>query len=224
MLAERVGSVVLISGRPGRAAAGAQRACARASPARRQLTVLAQYGLERWDGGTGELSSPPPLPGVEGARRELAALLADPLDAARGFGRGQGSGARRPHPAHAPIPTGSSTPSAPSRRNRANGRARAAPGPQRAGAAAARLREGRCALRFVAERRVAERCSSSVTTSATSRPSTRSTRAARARACPGLGVVSDSAEVDRTSRAGRPLLDGPPAVVSFLRELAEATG
>jgi trehalose 6-phosphate phosphatase len=75
LLADRVGSVVLITGRP--IDQLLQLTGLSGDPAGAKLTVLAQYGLQRWDGHSGQITSPEALPGVEGARRELAALLAE---------------------------------------------------------------------------------------------------------------------------------------------------
>ena len=79
-MADRLGSVVLISGRP--AGQLLQLSGLAADPRRPRITVLGQYGLQRWDSDTGTVSSPDPLPGVAGARVALAALLADPTTAA----------------------------------------------------------------------------------------------------------------------------------------------
>lgn len=75
LLAESFGAVVLISGRP--CGQLLELTGLHSNPAGPRLTVLAQYGLQRWDGHSGQITSPPPLPGVEGARRELAHLLAE---------------------------------------------------------------------------------------------------------------------------------------------------
>jgi trehalose 6-phosphate phosphatase len=76
LLADRVGAVVLITGRP--IGQLLELSGLGDDPAGAKLTVLAQYGLQRWDGRTGQITSPAALPGVEGARRELAQLLAEP--------------------------------------------------------------------------------------------------------------------------------------------------
>jgi trehalose 6-phosphate phosphatase len=77
-LARSVGAVVLITGRPAKQLvdlAGLHRA-----PGLRSLRVLGQYGLQRWDAGTGRLESPEPVPGVAAARERLDELLADAPD------------------------------------------------------------------------------------------------------------------------------------------------
>ncbi|WP_404816968.1 trehalose-phosphatase [Streptomyces thermolineatus] len=72
-LAPRIGSVVVITGRPAEVAvryggfAGV--------PGLDRMTVLGHYGAERWEASTGTVSAPPPHPGVRAARDELPALL-----------------------------------------------------------------------------------------------------------------------------------------------------
>jgi trehalose 6-phosphate phosphatase len=75
-LAGQVGTLAIITGRPidavleltGLAADGDGLA---------GLTVLGQYGLQRWDGATGKTSSPEPLPGVAKVRAALPEVLRD---------------------------------------------------------------------------------------------------------------------------------------------------
>jgi len=45
-------------------------------PALADLLIAGHYGLERWSVATGEVTSPPPFPGVAAVRRELPGLLA----------------------------------------------------------------------------------------------------------------------------------------------------
>jgi trehalose 6-phosphate phosphatase len=75
-LAGQVGTLAIITGRPidavleltGFAADGDGLA---------GLTILGQYGLQRWDGATGRMSSPEPLPGVAKVRAALPEVLRD---------------------------------------------------------------------------------------------------------------------------------------------------
>lgn len=46
-------------------------------PGMEHLTVLGQYGVERWDAATGELRSPEPPASVQAAKRDIVKLLAD---------------------------------------------------------------------------------------------------------------------------------------------------
>jgi trehalose 6-phosphate phosphatase len=64
-----IGTLAVITGRP--AASAVDLGGFEAVPG---LVVLGHYGLERWSDGA--LESPPPPPGVEAARAELAGLLA----------------------------------------------------------------------------------------------------------------------------------------------------
>ncbi|MCW2879128.1 MAG: Trehalose 6-phosphate phosphatase [Sphaerisporangium sp.] len=70
-----VGAVVLVTGRP--AATAVAYGEVTGGPGLADvpgLVVLGQYGLERWEAG--EVTSPPPPPGVERVRAELPGLLA----------------------------------------------------------------------------------------------------------------------------------------------------
>jgi trehalose 6-phosphate phosphatase len=72
-LAPHVGSLVIISGR---AAEVVVSYCGFTEfPSLSQLVVLGHYGRERWDGSTGQVTTPPPSPGVAAARVELPLLL-----------------------------------------------------------------------------------------------------------------------------------------------------
>ncbi|MGW2102135.1 trehalose-phosphatase [Streptomyces olivaceoviridis] len=72
-LAPEIASVAVITGRPPEVAvryggfAGV--------PGLEHLTVLGHYGAERWDAATGEVTAPPPHPGVAAVRAELPGLL-----------------------------------------------------------------------------------------------------------------------------------------------------
>ncbi|MFF7982227.1 trehalose-phosphatase [Streptomyces sp. NPDC007901] len=80
-LAPKVAAVAVITGRPAEVAvryggfAGV--------PGLEHLVVLGHYGAERWEAATGEITAPPPHPGIAAARAELPALL-DRAGAAHG--------------------------------------------------------------------------------------------------------------------------------------------
>jgi trehalose 6-phosphate phosphatase len=76
-LAARVRAVVVITGRPARqvVALGHLEALADSLPAGASLSVMGQYGHERWDSSTREFSSPEPPHGLEDFRAELPGLL-----------------------------------------------------------------------------------------------------------------------------------------------------
>ncbi|AUG79124.1 trehalose phosphatase [Kitasatospora sp. MMS16-BH015] len=73
-LAPYLAGVVIVTGRPAELAV--QYGGFAGVPGLERLTVLGQYGAERWDARTGELSSPEPPPGVAAARAELPGVLA----------------------------------------------------------------------------------------------------------------------------------------------------
>jgi trehalose 6-phosphate phosphatase len=77
-IAPQVGWVAIVTGRPAEVAVGyGGLAGARGLG---ELVVFGQYGRERWEARTGEVTAPPPHPGVAAARAELPRLLAE-LDA-----------------------------------------------------------------------------------------------------------------------------------------------
>jgi len=73
-LADAVGHVAVITGRP--AGVAAEWLDLGAVVGRGDLVVLGHYGLERWTSATGEVHAPPPHPGLDRVRRELPGLLA----------------------------------------------------------------------------------------------------------------------------------------------------
>jgi trehalose 6-phosphate phosphatase len=220
VLAERVGALVLISGRP--AGQLLELTDLPRHPARHRLTVLAQYGLERWDGNTGELSSPPPLPGVEGARQELAAMLADPL-VPQGVSVEDKGQALVVHTRLTHDPDGVLRELRP-RLDAIAERAGLEPHPARN---ALELRppgyeKGGALLRFRQER--GAEAVLFIGDDLGDLPAFDAIEQLRREGVPGIGIVSDSTEVVGLRERADLLLDGPPAVVSFLRRLAEALG
>jgi trehalose 6-phosphate phosphatase len=87
-LAGRVGHLAIVTGRP--AATAVEYAGLRDAPDLSGLVVLGHYGLERWDPRTGEVSAPPPHPGVAQARRLLPGLLSG-LDAEEAYVEDKGA-------------------------------------------------------------------------------------------------------------------------------------
>ena len=218
LLAERVGNVVLISGRP--AGQLLELSGLRDDPAGNRLTVLGQYGLQRWDGHNDEMSSPPPLPGVEGARRELAALLEDP-ETPKGVSVEDKGQALVVHTRLTPDPDG--TLEALGDRLRAIAQtAGLEPHPARN---ALELRppgfeKGGTLKAFVAERQA--RAVLFIGDDIGDLPAFAALQELRTQGIPSLGVVSDSAEVTGLREVADLVLDGPDGVVSFLRQLAAA--
>ena len=220
LLAERVGAVVLISGRP--AGQLLELTGLRRHPARHLLTVLAQYGLERWDGSTDQLSSPSALPGVEGARRELAALLADPA-VPQGVSVEDKGQALVVHTRLTSDPDGVLGALRP-RLDAIAERAGLEPHPARN---ALELRppgyeKGGALLRFRRER--GSKAVLFIGDDLGDLPAFDALDRLREEGVPGIGVVSDSAEETGLRERADLLLDGPPAVVAFLRGLAEHLG
>jgi trehalose 6-phosphate phosphatase len=220
LLAERVGAVVLISGRP--AGQLLELTGLRRHPARHLLTVLAQYGLERWDGSTDQLSSPPALPGVDGARRELADLLADP-QVPPGVSVEDKGQALVVHTRLTPDPDGVLAALRP-RISAIADRAGLEPHPARN---ALELRppgyeKGGALLRFTRER--GSKAVLFIGDDLGDLPAFDALDRLREEGVPGIGIVSDSAEVTGLRERADLLVDGPPGVVSFLRGLAEKLG
>jgi trehalose 6-phosphate phosphatase len=77
-LASQVRAVVVITGRPARQVVelGHLEALADSLPAEASLSVMGQYGHERWDSGSRAFTSPEPPEGLATFREELPALLA----------------------------------------------------------------------------------------------------------------------------------------------------
>ncbi|MCK1821096.1 trehalose-phosphatase [Streptomyces sp. XM83C] len=72
-LAPKVAAVAVVTGRPAEVAV--RYGGFDGVPGLEHLSVLGHYGAERWDAGTGEITAPPPHPGVAAARAELSAVL-----------------------------------------------------------------------------------------------------------------------------------------------------
>ncbi|MFF7975337.1 trehalose-phosphatase [Streptomyces sp. NPDC007905] len=72
-LAPKVASVAVVTGRPAEVAV--RNGGFAGVPGLEHLVVLGHYGAERWQAATGELSAPPPHPGVAAVRAELPGLL-----------------------------------------------------------------------------------------------------------------------------------------------------
>ncbi|MFC9278271.1 trehalose-phosphatase [Streptomyces collinus] len=72
-LAPRVASVAVVTGRPAETAV--RHGGFADVPGLEHLVVLGHYGAERWQAATGELTAPPPHPGVAAVRAELPGLL-----------------------------------------------------------------------------------------------------------------------------------------------------
>ena len=72
-LSQSVGQVAIVTGRP--ALVATELSGVTGHPGLGRLVVLGHYGLERWEGSTGVVTSDPVPPGVEVAREKLPGLL-----------------------------------------------------------------------------------------------------------------------------------------------------
>lgn len=80
-LAPRIGSVVVVTGRP--AGVAVRYGGFAGVPALEHMVVLGHYGAERWDARSGEVKAPGTHPGVNAVRAELPGVL-DAIGAWRG--------------------------------------------------------------------------------------------------------------------------------------------
>ncbi|MBX6390994.1 MAG: trehalose-phosphatase [Frankia sp.] len=74
-LAARVGTMAIVTGRPVDAVLALGGFAG--DPELANLTILGQYGLQRWEAATGQTVSPPPLPGIAAVRAHLPEVLRD---------------------------------------------------------------------------------------------------------------------------------------------------
>jgi trehalose 6-phosphate phosphatase len=217
LLADRVGSVVLITGRP--IGQLLELSGLRDDPAGAKLTVLAQYGLQRWDGHSGQISSPEALPGVEGARRELAALLAESTtpEGVAVEDKGQALVLHTRQSAAPAANLEALTPRVSEIAIRAglephparNALELRPPGYEKGGALRGFVKEkGARAVLFIGD-------------DVGDLPALVALHELRAEGIPAIGVVSDAPEVTGLREHADLLLDGPEGVVDFLRQLVE---
>lgn len=73
-LAERLGTVAILTGRP--VPDVLRLGAVEGAPGLGDLVVLGQYGLQRWDAATGRTTAPEPAPGVAAVRDRLPGLVA----------------------------------------------------------------------------------------------------------------------------------------------------
>ncbi len=217
LLAARFGSVVLISGRPVHQLLNLSGL--HSDPAGPQLTVLAQYGLQRWDGHTGEITSPAQLPGVDDARRDLVELMAHTATP-QGVSVEDKGHALVVHTRLTSDPAGVLGALHP-RLVAIAERAGLEPHPARH---ALELRppgfeKGGALRAFVAEREA--RAVMFVGDDVGDIPAFAVLQELRAEGIPCVGVVSDSAEVSGLREHADLLLPGPEGVVAFLHQLAD---
>ncbi len=217
LLADRLGSVVLISGRP--AGQLLELTGLHSDPAGQRLTVLAQYGLQRWDGRTGEITSPEPLPGVAQARHQLSQLAADrdTPDGVTVEDKGQALVVHTRRTSNPQAVLKALTP----RLRRIAQEAGLEPHPARN---ALELRppgfEKGGALRSFAQERAAK-VVLFIGDDVGDLPAFAALEELRSQGIPALGAVSDSQEVSGLREQADLILPGPGGVVTFLHALAD---
>jgi trehalose 6-phosphate phosphatase len=212
-LAACVGTVAVITGRPARFAA--EVGGLGDVPG---LVVLGHYGFERWESGT--VTSPPPLPGLARARRELPAVL-DSAGAMPGTWIEDKGHALAVHTRRTADPNGAL----------ALIRAPLAALADRAGLVVepgrrvVELRQpgmdkGRALANLVAERlaRAVLFCGDDLGDLA----AFWAVRELRAAGIPGVAVCSGSVEVSDLAHAADLVVDGPDGVVALLDQIAGA--
>jgi trehalose 6-phosphate phosphatase len=212
-LAPLTGTLAVITGRPARAAVelgGLDRVPG--------LIVLGQYGRQRWESGT--LTSPPPPPGVETARRELPQVLAA-AGAPEGTWTEDKADALAVHTRRAADPA------------RALDRLRG-PLADLAARAGLAVEPGRMVIELrppgsdkgqALTDLVTQRHASSVMyigDDLGDAPAFRAVADLRGRGTPGLAVCSGSAEVTALAGLADLVVDGPAGVVALLGSLAAA--
>jgi trehalose 6-phosphate phosphatase len=217
LLADRVGSVVLITGRP--IDQLLQLTGLRDDPAGAKLTVLAQYGLQRWDGHSGQITSPDALPGVERARRELAELLAE-VNTPEGVTVEDKGQALVLHTRQSAEPAANLEALTPRVSDIAR-RAGLEPHPARN---ALELRppgyeKGGALRSFTAQ--MGARSVLFIGDDVGDLPALAALHDLRAEGIPAVGVVSDAPEVTGLREVADLLVDGPEGVVEFLHQLAD---
>jgi len=212
-LAGRVGTVAVITGRP----AGEAVALGGLGGVP-GLIVLGHYGMERWQNG--ELSSPPPPPGVEMARARLPGVLAD-AGAAEGTRIEDKGSALAVHTRGTADPEGALA----GLREPLAGLAAAAGLVVEPGRLVIELRPPGMDKGAALTALAAERKSGAVMFAGDDLgdlAAFAAVRALRAAGHPGLTVCSGSAEVTELAAGADLVVDGPGGVVALLGSLARA--
>jgi trehalose 6-phosphate phosphatase len=219
LLGSRVGTLAIITGRPVGPLLELTGLASAEGPT--NLTILGQYGLQRWDTATRTIVSPEPLPGVDVVRAQLPALLRDAPPGVSVEDKGQ---ALVVHVRRTANPDAALAALAPALgRLAADNGLEAAPGKKVLELRPPGHDKGR-ALRGL----VAERTARSVLVAGDDLgdlPAFDAVEQLRGTGIPGLTVCSDGAEVPATLRERADLVvDGPAGMVTLLRVLAERMG
>lgn len=210
-LAERVGTLAIVTGRPVRDVLGFLHL--ESTPGLAGVVVAGHYGLERFIGG--QLEAPPPEPGVAQARRRLPGLLADSPDA-RLEDKGH---ALAVHTRGAPDPAGLLAQLTPALRQLADEVGLAA----EPGRFVLELRPPGMDKGAALRRLVTEYAAQAVLFAGDDLgdlAAYAAVEALRADGVPGVTVCSRSAEVTVLAQRADLVVDGPDGVVALLRELS----
>ncbi|MFI8099604.1 trehalose-phosphatase [Streptomyces sp. NPDC086023] len=217
-LAPRVGSVAVITGRP--AGVAVRYGGFAGVPGLERLTVLGHYGAERWDAISGTVHAPAPHPGVAAVRAELPGFL-DAIGAWQGTWIEEKGRAVAVHTRRAADPQAAfealREPLAELAQRHGlivePGRAvleLRPPGMDKGVALAEYLAETGAGAVLYAGDDLGDLAAFSAV------------EKLRQNGLPGLLVCSGSAEVAELAERADLVLDGPPAVVTFLADLAAA--
>lgn len=219
-LAARVGGLGIITGRPVdvvRRLSGLDTVGGSAGLA--DLRIAGHYGLERWDAATGEVTAPPPHPGVDRVRAELPDLL-ERLDAPEGTTVEDKGRSLAVHVRRTPDPARATAVLLPSLRELAAATGLALePGRMVAELRPPDIDKG-AALRELA----AELGAHAVLYAGDDLgdlPAYDAVEDLRAGGTPGLLLCSGSTEVRALTDRADVVVDGPAGVLAFLRELAD---
>lgn len=217
-LGRLVGAVAIVTGRPVDELlrlSGLAR-----HPELAHLTVLAQYGLQRWDAATGSVTSPEPLPGVAVVRAALPPILADAPPGTRMEDKGQALAVHVRQTADPDAALAALTPTLVRLAER-NGLEAAPgrrvlelrpPGHDKGGALSAYARERRARAVLFAGDDLGDLAAFDAV------------EALRAAGVPGVTVCSDSPEVAELRARADLVVDGPAGVVALLDTLAAHIG
>ena len=182
------------------------------------LIVLGHYGAQRWEAG--ELSAPPPLPGVQAVRAALPGLLAGHSALAGTSVEDKGT-ALAVHTRRAADPGAALEQLREPLRELAESAGLAVePGRFVLELRPPGMDKGAALLRLAAERgaRSVLFCGDDLGDLA----AFAAVRELRARGIPGCAVASRSAESPRVAEAADLVVDGPPGIVRFLAGLAQS--
>lgn len=211
-----VGTVVLITGRPARAAVRLGGFADR--PGLESMVVLGQYGVERWDAASGEFLIPDDPEAVTAAEQELPQLLDSlELSAARVEHKGRAVGV---HTRELPDPKGAfDTLSEPLSRLADQHGLLVEPGKNVLELRSPGNDKGQALRAVVAERRAGQVVFAGDDLG--DLPAFHAVQQLRAEGVPGLLVCSASQEEDALAQISDLVVDGPSGVAAWLTELAE---